>query len=91
MQRMRNATDHKVKIRRGSWLYDAEAGEVVNARPRDVDVLAAVGFEPIDDDVDLESQTKAQLVELASARGVEVTSSMSKADLVSALTSSEEA
>lgn len=77
------------RVRRGPRVYDAEAGTTVPVHASDVAALEARGFELVEGEssstADLEALTVAELRDRAAAVDLEGRSSMSKADLVSAL------
>ncbi len=75
----------------GGRRYQAAAGDTVDAAPQDVGRLETFGFELVAEEssgepTDLESRTIGELRELAADREIEGRSSMTKAELVSALT-----
>lgn len=89
-------TDVARQVRRGPRLYTADAGDVIDVHPLDVDRLTAAGFELVEEESSsepgqsLEDRTVEELRELARDVDLEGRSSMSKAELVSALSTQTE-
>lgn len=87
MPPMRATAD--VNVRRGPRLYRTDAGTVIDVPPADVAALSARGFELVEEEssspTDLASMTVAELRDRAATIELEGRSSMSKAELISAL------